>query len=270
MTKEVAAGVLGCGFDASPAEVRKRYEVLVNEYDVRLMNAPTAALRRSYQKALQEIREACEALAPGGSPGAPQDLPSAEPAYRSDPVNVPAPPPAEAVPVAADASLPRSTIVAAVAAAVLLALLTAAILMLVRERGERRRVEAALEQVRREADTYAGVAAAFEGLLLTDRLRVRNRSKEGVRILAAAVVYVGADGRPHLAHSGSYGYPTWDMRPDQTLQIDAELGRGRDWDGRILSYALLLDYADREPFLQTGIWTVDQDRLDKVLPLMLD
>jgi hypothetical protein len=261
--------VLGCAHDAAPPDVRKRYEALVNEYDVRLMNAPTAALRRSYQKALQDLREACEALAPGASPGAVQDLPSAEPAYRPDPLPGPVRPRVD-VPPAADTTFPRSTTIAAIAAAVLLALLTASILMLLRERGERRRVEAALEQVRREAVAYAGVASGFEGLLLTDRLRVRNRSRGPVRILVAAVVYLGADGRPHLAHTGSYGYSTWELRPDQVVQIDAELGRGRDWDGRVLSYALLLDYADREPFLQTGIWTADQDRFEKVLPLMLD
>lgn len=270
MTKEAAADVLGCASDASPPEVRKRYETMVNEYDVRLMNAPTAALRRNYQKALQDLREACDALAPGARPGVPHDLPSAEPAYRADPVPAPARARADVPPPTDQDALPRSTTVVAVVAAALLALLTASVLMLVRERAEGHRARRALEQVRREADALAGVARAFEGLLLTERLRVRNRSRGAVRILAAAVVYVGADGRPHLAHTGSYGYPTWDLRPDQVIQIDSELGRGRDWDGRILSYALLLDYEDREPFLQTGIWTADQDRLEKVLPLMLD
>jgi len=91
-----------------------------------------------------------------------------------------------------------------------------------------------------------------------------------MRILAAAVVYSNEEHGVHIAHSGSYGYPTWDVGPDEVAQLDAGLGRGRDWDGRILSYALLIDYGNAEPFLKTGVWSLDVDRLDTTLPLSLD
>jgi RNA-directed DNA polymerase len=38
---------------------------LYNDYQIRLTNAPTASLKRMYQKNLQELKAAVEVLAPG-------------------------------------------------------------------------------------------------------------------------------------------------------------------------------------------------------------
>ena len=274
MTRDRAAALLGCAADAAPIEVRRRFEALFNEHQIRLTNAPTPALRRTYQKSLQELKEASDLLAPGLA-GDAADLPATTPAYVSDdPAAGGSVPPEPPGPREEDGnpsgSLPTSTLIAGAAAAVFLAALTASGLLWVREHRQRVDVETAATAMQARLRDAEAAVQGFDTLFFADRLRVRNASRQPLRIVAAAVVYQGSDGRPQLAHSGSYGYPTWELRPDQIVQIDSGVGRGRDWDGRVLSYALLLEYPDSDPFLQTGLWAADQDRLDKVVPLALD
>ncbi len=89
MTKAQAAEILGVPANASAAEVRRRYQELFTDLQVRLTNAPTAQLRKRYQEGLRDSRTACEVLAPGALGGsAADDLPSAQP---SEPARMPSP-----------------------------------------------------------------------------------------------------------------------------------------------------------------------------------
>jgi hypothetical protein len=65
MTRTEAAELLGVEPGAAAREVVKRYQMMHNDYQIRITNAPTAALKRMYQKNLQDLRAACEVLAPG-------------------------------------------------------------------------------------------------------------------------------------------------------------------------------------------------------------
>jgi hypothetical protein len=65
MTCDQAAELLGVDPGAPREEIRKRYQTIYNDYQIRITNAPTAALRRMYQKNLQDLKTACEVLAPG-------------------------------------------------------------------------------------------------------------------------------------------------------------------------------------------------------------
>ncbi len=60
-----AAEILGVAPGAGPDEVRKRYQRMYNDLQIRLTNAPTASLKRMYQKNLQNLKLAAETLAPG-------------------------------------------------------------------------------------------------------------------------------------------------------------------------------------------------------------
>jgi DnaJ-domain-containing protein 1 len=60
-----AAELLGVAPGASRDEVRRQYQKIYNDYQIRLTNAPTASLKRMYQKSVQELKAAAEALAPG-------------------------------------------------------------------------------------------------------------------------------------------------------------------------------------------------------------
>jgi len=69
MTPAQAAEVLGVPSGALPAEVRRQYQRLHNDLQIRMTNTPSPSLKRMYQKNLQELKIACELLAPGASHG---------------------------------------------------------------------------------------------------------------------------------------------------------------------------------------------------------
>src|SRR5688500_16957694 len=62
-----AAEMLGLWPGSPPEEVRKRYQKMYNDFQIRLTNAPTPSLKKMYQKNIQDLRAAAEALAPGST-----------------------------------------------------------------------------------------------------------------------------------------------------------------------------------------------------------
>lgn len=92
MTPERAEEILGLHRGADAEAVRARYVELYGEYQVRLTNAPTAALKATYQRQLEELRGAAEILVPALAQRN-EDLPAATPVMstnndRSRPVPV--------------------------------------------------------------------------------------------------------------------------------------------------------------------------------------
>jgi predicted component of type VI protein secretion system len=67
MTPAQAAEILGVPSGAPPADVRRQYQRLHNDLQIRMTNTPSPSLKRMYQKNLQELKIACELLAPGAS-----------------------------------------------------------------------------------------------------------------------------------------------------------------------------------------------------------
>ena len=67
MTPAQAAEMLGVAAGTPPADVRRQYQKLHNDLQVRMTNTPSPSLKRMYQKNLQELKLACEVLAPGSS-----------------------------------------------------------------------------------------------------------------------------------------------------------------------------------------------------------
>jgi pSer/pThr/pTyr-binding forkhead associated (FHA) protein len=62
---EEAAELLGVLPGAPKHEIRKKYQKIYNDYQIRLTNAPTPSLKRMYQKNLQDLKAAAELLSPG-------------------------------------------------------------------------------------------------------------------------------------------------------------------------------------------------------------
>ena len=65
MTVAEAAEILGLWPGTPADEVRRRYQKMYNDFQIRLTNAPTPSLKRMYQKNIQDLRTACEVLSPG-------------------------------------------------------------------------------------------------------------------------------------------------------------------------------------------------------------
>jgi hypothetical protein len=65
MGEAEAAEIMGL-WPGSPAdEVKRRYQKMYNDFQIRLTNAPTPTLKRMYQKNIQDLRSAAEILCPG-------------------------------------------------------------------------------------------------------------------------------------------------------------------------------------------------------------
>jgi pSer/pThr/pTyr-binding forkhead associated (FHA) protein len=62
-----AATLLGVWPGAQPEEILHRYQKLRDDLTGRLKHAPTPALKRMYQKNLQDLRQASETLLPGST-----------------------------------------------------------------------------------------------------------------------------------------------------------------------------------------------------------
>jgi hypothetical protein len=65
MSPAEAAELIGLWPGSPPDEVRKRYQKLYNDFQIRLTNAPTPALKKMYQRNMQDLKTACEVISPG-------------------------------------------------------------------------------------------------------------------------------------------------------------------------------------------------------------
>src|SRR5688572_15404883 len=63
MTRKDALELLGLSADATAEEIGRQYAHHFSDYQIRLTNAPTPALKRLYQKNLAELEEAYALLA---------------------------------------------------------------------------------------------------------------------------------------------------------------------------------------------------------------
>jgi hypothetical protein len=290
MTRTDAAALLGVSEDISPGDLRRRYETLHTDYQIRLTNAPTPALKKTYQQKLQELGAAADILHPGFSSGTTGgDLPATEPMLDDLALGSSAKvSPASAArvsgrtetggaaadrygrPAAQDGGLPRSTIVVGVVAVIFAAALSFVVLGWYQASTALATLQQSGDKLLQTAKGLQAQATANEQLFYADRLRVRNGSSKAVRITAAAFVYRDASGAMKLAHSGNFNYPTWEIKPGSTVQLDADMARGRLWDGPVVYYAFLVEYPGVESFLKAGVWAQDIDRLDKVVTLDLD
>ena len=263
MTMEQAAELLGVSVGAERDIVRRRYEALHNDCQIRLTNAPTSALRKTYQQNLRDLKDAGELLAPGMSAGL-ADLPATAPTGQG------APPPRIRTRPTAPAPTPssdradgwsRSTMIAGIAAAVCLAAASAFAMAWWDTRLDMQRLEAQGTVQRIASDAQRVRLAALDKILASTPLTVCNRSAQALTVSAVSVKYL-SDGAPttlHTVHSGSFGYPTWEIKPGGRQRIEILRGQDEDWNGTATFYALLVEYRGVEPFLVTGLMSEAKD-----------
>lgn len=282
MTRSEAAAVLGVAEDVTAGDLRRQFEQLHNDFQVRLANAPTPALKKTYQQKLQEIVAAAGTLHPSfAAAAASADLPVAEPVIdghdarrgANTPVRTESsgPAPVRSGGGTPPEGLPRSTRMAAIAAVVLAGALVVAGMQWAKAASRVARLEEQGSTLVEATKVLQASAEAQERLIYADRLRVQNLSTASATIIAASFVYRDAAGAMKVVHSGDAGlnYPKWEIRSGGVIQLDSEMGRGRLWDGPVTYYSFIVEYPGVEPFLMSGLWAQDVDR-DKAVTLDLD
>jgi hypothetical protein len=80
MSREAAEERLQLPPRATPDQIRKQYQTLYSEFQVRVTNAPTPTLRRRYEEQLREVQEAYDLLGAGDAHAAAGVSPRAAPA----------------------------------------------------------------------------------------------------------------------------------------------------------------------------------------------
>jgi hypothetical protein len=284
MTKTEAEEFLSLPQTANFDDVRSRFQELYSDYHIRLTNAPTATLKRVYQRNLEELRLACETLAPGMVFTTPQDLPAAEPVQGF----------AEAKTTQHNSGPSQSTRQKEVAppkgevrgssrslniAIVLLALVGAIGIVLgvlwFRAAQQRDSLNAFLTASPDEQLTYLThheklAPSLLQSLVLlkNGKLSVCNDSDSPIDVTWVITNYRGSDGMFHTFNSKNY--PTMDNNGEPVWvkwHIGGNGGRqtfnmtkGSDllWDGSVVTYALGVHYDDRE-YVRGGAWSTVQD-----------
>jgi hypothetical protein len=281
MTRTDAAALLGVSEQASPDEAARRYRELHNDLQVRLSYAPTPALRKTYQRNLQELQEAVELLAPGTGALSP-DLPSPTPIQGIDDLRPPAPagrPPLASGALAqppAQSGLPASTTRALVGCALLAALVVYLLLVLLAQASraaQSTQMAAKLQDAQQKAQRLEQTYASLE---FGEQLRIKNGSKSPVKITAATITYRDeSSGTLKTVHSYNYSrgdndFPTWDISPGATITLDSKMQRGLAWNGKVVFYSLTIEYRNLQTLLEAGAWARDIDPFEKSLILNLD
>jgi hypothetical protein len=208
--REAAAARLGVVVGASSWEVKARYDEMARDLEARIASAQTPHLQRTWEKNLDELREAVRLLAPDLLLDyAVSDLPSAQPVVMPDdaPASMIRGPGASIPPEPAPKAAPSGK---GVAFATLLAfatmLLVAAAVFFMLSTGKnqeeiaRRESDAAYLEARETVARLAPVETLLRsGALRNGRLRLCNRAAVPVEIAWLGAVYL----RPSALPAGS-------------------------------------------------------------------
>lgn len=282
MTKTEAAEFLSLSENASAEDVRGRFQELYSDYHIRLTNAPTATLKRVYQRNLEEVRLACETFFPGMVFATPQDLPSAEPmpgmAETSTPRSFTASQAVPSVPnepktVSGHSNRGFNIIVVCAAIVGSMAVLFAVLWF--RSTSEREALDNFLQADSNDQVSYLSqhphLAPQLHktlAMLTNGKFSVCNDSSTPIDITWVIATYRGPDGAFHTFNSKNYptmdseGNPVWVKwhvignggRENLNLVKGSELV----WDGSVITYAIGVHFDDQE-YVRGGSWSTVQD-----------
>jgi hypothetical protein len=272
---------------SSEEQIRKRYQELFSEYQVRLTNAPTPKLKEKYNQRLEELRAAFAELVPDAAGALATDLPSAKPvdtpkAEPAEPVTPPAgasPPPqavapsqgAEPAPAKEKQPLPKSALVMAGLGVLALGLAVTMLVLFLGARKTKADLIVALDEKSQsivrmqqeivERQTNLEELQAGKVTLLENRpFKVCNLSTEGeLRILWLAAAYIDAEDEMASFDSASVGYPRWTLNAGGSMKFDLVRDDRVIWDGSALFFSMLFKHRGKEYFRSGAMQNVPDD-----------
>ena len=255
--REEAAAFLGLPVGATPEAVGRRFEEMSGDLEAKVQSAPTPALRERYQRNLDELRKACEALAPGfgGSPRL-EDLPSAQPTVVPDEMDVSIPAPLRAAPGGVDESSPVSAGApppATTAIGFLVATIMALCAFFCMSSAKMQKAFVATEkssglsQARASAEQYSSMENLEKlGALVPGQLKLCSKARTPLEVKWLGAVYrdVGASGESRVKSYNSDNCPkefNLTLAPGSEEKISAKGASDKcNWDGRGLFYAFTI------------------------------
>lgn len=266
MTKEEAAAILGILPTSTIDEVRRRYQELHSDYQIRLTNAPTPALRKAYQKNLQELREASEVLYPGLELTTASDLPTSQPVSVTAAATTPKRPadvltaqprPVEKGP---ESGLPRSAVVSFVLAVVFAAAASFFFLKWTNLVELQEMLHGSIDDQTQSLNRLkidSGNLKQSLSLLQNGRLAVCNQTSDKITIDSLTVTYRDQN-RYRTFNTAFHDYATWEVPAGARLKLALRRGEDVIWDGSVLFYSMNLTYKGND-YLVAGTWSEIQE-----------
>ena len=272
---------------ADEAAIRTRYQERFSDFRIRLDNAPTPELKKTYGDKLAALKRAVATIAPDvlAVPSA-ADLPAAQPVHRTSTIesSTPHAPPAAAEkpekkhpsrPTALDqtpgqkAKILPSTLVMGIIGALMIAA-TAIFMYLYLQAAD---VEAGLqEDLAQRQEVIVGleqqiptVEAALEELqqnkaqlLENAEVKICNLSSKEMIVRWLNATYVDPTGRFVTFDSAwdELGWDKWTIGPGQTFKTQVVRGTQVIWDGEAVFFSVLLLYQGQEIFRAGAIPTL--------------
>lgn len=272
-TPEAAAALLGVPLGAPPEHVQSRFEELTNDIQTRLAGARAPTLKRTYEKSLQELREAFEQLCPAqGAAVDVSDLPSAQPVVLSKSIeSMVMKAPSRAVigdeePAVADAGLSTTVSLFGGVSILLIGVLAFFFMSGSKIRSRIAEEEAApeLRTARQDAESFRTTETLVDsGALQNGKLVLCNESALPLDVLWLSAIYIAPSEASRRDDIPQYKLRTFnssfcgrDYRmvlatgAQKTFDVRSEKSERCNWDGSAVFYALAI----RRPGAEEAAW----------------
>lgn len=281
MTKEEALELLDVADGTPSNEIKKKYQELYSDYQLRLTNAPTPVLKKLYSGNLTKLESAFKLLCPNDSIDDVQDLPSAEPNYQT---GAPQRAKVESKPrVGPEARRKReeqakekkgaSPFMLAIAGVAILAIAGAIYLFIAGGKTQETLTMAEskiseLEAIK--ADSERRLAPIQNG-----SFKIKNGTDRTFILMWYSATYVTEDGQfvtfdmEDHADSRKCISPVetfQEFKPGRTITLNHFHNQDPYWDGSVVFYSLQLDNPSyTASWYFTGVWNEDVDGNELVL-----
>jgi hypothetical protein len=256
MNPQEASHILGVPENASEAEIKDKFNELYNDYQIRLTNAPTPNLKKLYQKNIEELNEAYNAMSKAFTH---TDLPSSSPVFNNpQSKRFSEEPTAEKKPVAVESATkpsapaqqrdekPKSNSLLSVFIAVII-VATAGSAFLGFKLGSAPKSNGD-ESVSKTLDSLSKICSRYTN----GKFKIQNAGSDPLTIKKIIVTYNADNGelKKYFANVNKT------IAPGAVDSLAVVEGNQVVWDGSVLTYYMQIDYKG-ETNHWSGLWTKD-------------
>ena len=248
---------------ATKDAIAKRFNEMYSDMQIRLTNAPTPNLKKLYQKNIQEIEDAFQALS--GGEASSHDLPSSKPSLVADNSHTISQRPEARIqsgkPAGKSAPDKKPSNMPVIIALGLAILFLASAVLVFNLYNEQKKTTAELEK---SLATFTENKQLYS-LLENGKFKVKNTSASEIGIVSYIVMYV--DNEKKMTKTYDYYDHAINIKPGQTYDFNKVDGLNTIWDGSVVAFTLELNYQGGSQ-IWAGFW--QQMAKDNVLNIKLD
>lgn len=259
MTQEEARSVLGINETLTNTEIRKVYSESYSEFQIRLTNAPTPALRKLYTKNLDKLVQAFETLCPEQSPSLDSELPTDTPSYDSENLVKSNPKSAMPKPSKSKKKSGLLNIILMVITAVSIAGAVYMILATSKLKTELKEQATFNVDLQKEIDLTKPITSK----LVNGKFRIKNAGTDTYYLIWCSAIFLDSEGNFRYFNSEDHkdSFIQEKFGPGKVLTLELAKGNETIWDGSVIFYSIELfrrnEKGQQEFYHFTGNWGED-------------